>query len=90
MQPPHYYQVLTGVLPYDGINDYSVASRVQFGERPSRPMDRDANRWLRHGVWDMFTTCWSEDPKKRWEARAVRELFSTLGLREVRNVNSGN
>jgi len=88
MQLPHYYQVLTGILPYDGICDYnSVASRIKSGERPLRPRNRNANRWLRDSVWDMIATCWSDDPKKRWEVPVMRQVFLTLGLR---NANSGD
>jgi len=91
MQSPHYYQVLTGVLPYDGMYDYrAVASRIQSGRRPLRPRNQDANQWLRRRAWDMIVTCWSKDPAKRWEVPAMRELFSTLGPREVQNANSGN
>jgi len=88
MQSPHYHQVLTGGLPYDGIHDYStVTSCIKSGERPLRPRNRNVNRWLRDGVWDMITTCWSEDPKERWEVLVMHELFLTSGLR---NANSGN
>jgi len=38
----------------------------------------------------MITTCWSDDPKKRWEVRAVGQLFLTSSLQEVQNANSGN
>jgi len=37
----------------------------------------------------MITTCWNKDPVKRWEVPAMRELFSTLGPREVLNVEAG-
>jgi len=78
MRLTHCYQVLTGVLPYDGIDDYdAVTSRIQSGGRPLRPKNQDANRWLRRRVWDMITTCWNEDAAKRGEVPAMRELFST-------------
>jgi len=91
MQLPHSYQVLTGVLPFDGINDYNaVAFCIQFGERPLRPRNQDANQWLWDRVWDMITTCWSEDPKERWRITTMDKLFSILALPEVQNSNSGN
>jgi len=34
------------------------------------------NQRLGDEVWHMITTCWSEDPKERWELSAMRELFS--------------
>jgi len=56
----------------------AVVSRIQSGERPLRPRNRDANQWLRDRVWDMVVTCWSQDPtERRWEVRAVRKLFSS-------------
>jgi len=89
MQLTHCYQVLTGVLPYDGMENYdAVASRIRSGGRPPRPRNQDANRWLRRRVWDMITTCWNKDPAKRWEVPAMREIFSTLGPREVPNVEA--
>jgi len=91
MQSPLYSQILTGVLPYDGIDDYfAVTHHIRSGERPSRPTNEDVNQRLQDGVWDMITTCWREDPKKRWEVRAVHKLFSTPSLQEARNANSGN
>ena len=79
------YQVFTGKLPYDNIRDSSkIIYHITSGERPNR------NRWLQESVWDMITTCWSEDPDRRWEVPAVCDLFSTLSLQEVRNVRQGN
>jgi len=37
----------------------------------------------------MITTCWNKDPAKRWEVATVRKLFSTLGPREVLDVEEG-
>jgi len=80
------YQVLTGVLPYDGMENYNaVVSRIQSGGRPPRPRNQDVNRWLRRRVWDMITTCWNRDPAKRWEVPAIHLLFS----REALNVEVG-
>jgi len=88
MQLTHRYQVLTGVLPYDGIHDYpTVASKIKSGERPTRPRNRDANQWLRRRVWDMVVTCWSEDTMKRWEVHAVRKVFSS-GNRNTQNTRN--
>jgi len=79
------------VLPYDGIHDSkTVASRIKSGERPPRPKNQDANRWLQRRAWDMIVICWSKDPEERWEVPAVRELFLALALQEVQNANSGN
>jgi len=91
IQSTHYTQVLTGVLAYSGIHDYdTIASRIKSGKRPPRPRNKNANQWLRDGVWGMITTCWSENRKKQWDVSAIHKLFSTLGLQEVQNANSGN
>jgi len=37
----------------------------------------------------MITTCWDKNPEKRWELPVMRELFSTLGPREVLNIEAG-
>jgi len=89
MRSPLYHQILTGVLPYDEIHDYTVTSHIRFGKRPPRPRNQDANRWLQDRIWDMIMTCWSKDPKKRWEVHAVHELFSTSGPLEVQNIEAG-
>ncbi|KAF9649115.1 kinase-like protein [Thelephora ganbajun] len=84
------FTVLTGVLPYDGVRGhYSLKHRIQSGERPPRPTNSDSTRWLRDSVWDMITTCWSEDPNQQWEVPAMYNLFSTLSLQEVQKVKSG-
>jgi len=91
MQSPIHYQVITGVSPFDGIHDYdTLTSYIRSGERPPRPRNQNASKWLRGGVWNMITTGWSEDPKKRWEVLAVCELFSTLCPREAHTANPGN
>jgi len=91
MQSPRYHQVLTGVVPYDEVDEHSiVASCIRSGERPLRPMNQDADQWLWDRAWDMITTCWSEDPKERWEVPAIRQLFSTLSLQDVWSASSGN
>jgi len=72
------------VLPYgDAFYHNSVVSRIQSGKRPDRPKDPYQARWLRDGVWDMITACWSDIPHHRWGVPAVCNLLSTLSLQEV-------
>ncbi|KAF9649102.1 kinase-like protein [Thelephora ganbajun] len=83
------FTVLTRVLPYGGVRDHhSLVVRIKSGERLPRPKNPDGTRWLQDSVWGMITTCWSEDPNRRWEVSAIRSLFSTLSLQEIQKVKS--
>jgi hypothetical protein len=73
---PRYYQVLTGVLPYD-ISIFDVAVCISSGKKPSRPTGPTQNQWLHDPVWDMITTCWSDKPKRRCKLSVVHHVFST-------------
>ena len=54
-----------GVLPYDDLfHKYDIISGIKSGERPLRPMNRSWNQQLQDSIWDMITTCWSENPKQ--------------------------
>ena len=83
MPLPHYYQVLTGVLPHDGSNERDITACIRRGERPSRPTDPTQNRWLDDPVWDVITTCWSDKPDQRCEPSVIHRVFSTSSLQYV-------
>jgi serine/threonine protein kinase len=58
IQSLHYYQVLTGVLPYQYRDFRDMFYDIRDGKQPSRPTKRSQNRWLQDYVWDTITTRW--------------------------------
>ena len=83
MQSPRYDQVLTGILPYDDVNEDNLITHIRCGKRPSRPTDPSQNRWLQDRVWDTITTCWSNEPQQRCELSVVHHIFSTPGPQDA-------
>jgi hypothetical protein len=63
------------VLPYS--DEADVVNEIRRGNRPLRPTDPSPNRWLQDRVWDMITTCWSEEREKRCELPVIHHVFST-------------
>jgi hypothetical protein len=88
-QSPHYGQVLTGILPYDGRDKAHVVADIALGKRPPRPTDPSQNQWLQDPVWDMITACWSGESERRPKLSAVYRVFLKYGRREARNVERG-
>lgn len=85
LSPPTYDQVLTGELPYGNSNRVEIVRRITSGARPSRPTDRDQNRWLRDPVWDVITTCWRDEPRGRCELSVMHDTFLTSSRWEAQN-----
>jgi hypothetical protein len=83
IQSPHYNQVLTGVLPYDGNNKADVIEDIRHVKRPSRPTDPSQNQWLQDRVWNIITTCWSDKPEQRYELSVVYHVFSTPNTQDA-------
>ena len=75
IQSPRFDQILTGVSPYS--DEADVINEIRRGSRPPRPTDPSQNRWLQERVWDMITTCWSEEREKRCELPVIHHVFST-------------
>jgi len=75
-------QVLTGASSYNRYWDVTLDG-IRRGERPSRPTDRNRNRWLQDPVWDVITTGWSHEPEKRCELSVMHDTFVTASRQGV-------
>jgi hypothetical protein len=76
IQSPSYHKVLTGVLPF-GDSEANWINDITLGKRPPRPEDPSQNQWLQDRIWDMITTCWSNELQQRCELSVVYYVFST-------------
>ena len=63
---------------------------IRAGKRPSRPGDRNQNQWPQRRVWDVITTGWNHEPKKRCELSDIHRVFSTSAQREQGDLNTQN
>ena len=70
-----YNQVLTGVLPYHGSEENLVAE-ICAGKRPSRPIDSSQSRLLQDPIWNVITTGWHDQPKRRCKLSVMYHVFS--------------
>ena len=86
----HYSQVLTGILPSDGIDYYTICLNTIGGARPSRPTEPSQNRWLQDPVWDVITTGWRHEREQRCELPVVYHVFLTSGQREAKTGEFNN
>jgi hypothetical protein len=88
MQTSHYYQVLTGVLPYEGSKKVDMIKNIRHGKRPPRPRDPNQNQWLEGPVWDVIATCWKNELGYRYELSVVYEVFSMPSRQDTQSVKS--
>ena len=77
------YQVLTEILPFGSAHDGVITSHILAGNRPPRTQNA---RWLRHQIWNMITTCWSDKRELRWDIRAVHHQLSASSIQETAEV----
>jgi hypothetical protein len=89
IRSPRCGQVLTGILPYDGIDRVNVFTDAALGTRPSRPMDPSQNKWLHDPVWDTISACWNGKPEERPKLSVVYRVFLRYGRREAQSVGLG-
>ena len=84
---PLCYKTLTEILPYGNARDGIIIFHVVTNTRPPRPAN---NRWLQDQIWNMITTCWSEERERRWGIRAVYNQLSTSSIQEIAEDEQGN
>lgn len=75
-------QIFTGRIPFvDSVHDSTVISRVQSGDRPSRPPGSDISwrSWgLTEAVWSLMEICWNRDPAARPTAdKIINQVYHT-------------
>jgi hypothetical protein len=69
--PPNLYllyhssQLLTLIVPWHGIDVYSVVRKIQNGEDIPRPEISEATSDITHARWNHIEQCWSIDPSGR-------------------------
>jgi len=76
IQPSRYDQILTKVLPYRGSTTRDMLLSIRDGKRPSRTIDSDQNLWLQDPVWDVITSGWRDQPKRRCKLSVMYHIFS--------------
>jgi hypothetical protein len=77
IQSSHYGQVLTGKSPYKTHSRDAAITGIKPRQRPPRPTNTRQNLWLQDQIWDMITTCWSDEPRRRCELSVMHHVFST-------------
>ena len=66
-----------GKVPFDNLNEHQVIIAVLSGQRPPRPVLKDAEKEIpmSDSLWVVTTTCWRQQPAERPAAtHAVRAL----------------
>ena len=49
----------------------------------NRPQCPPNTRWLKDQIWNMITTCWSENREQRWNIRTVYNQFLVSSFQEI-------
>jgi len=70
------FKVLTGVLPHDGQRETVIAYLIVSGERPLRPRNPIADRWLPDSVWEIIQRCWDQTPHSRFRVDSLHQAFA--------------
>ncbi|CAE6461963.1 unnamed protein product [Rhizoctonia solani] len=74
-----FLEVISGLVPHNGVSDISVLRRVTEGARPARPQreiptgDRRAD-----ALWALLTKCWAQEPEDRLAAASVKEAMRKI------------
>ncbi|CAE6480125.1 unnamed protein product [Rhizoctonia solani] len=82
-------EVLTGILPYDGMKEPIIMSRILAGKLPGRP-ETHIPSGIKYAdrLWSLITSCWAFDPEKRpkaWEVKNVMDGITPENLLANRN-----
>ncbi|CAE6443834.1 unnamed protein product, partial [Rhizoctonia solani] len=73
------FEVMTGILPYDGVREPSIMRRILAGKVPSRPETHiPAGVDQADRLWSLITSCWAFDPKERPEAWEVKNALGGI------------
>ncbi|CAE6429530.1 unnamed protein product [Rhizoctonia solani] len=73
------FEVITGILPYDGVKEPAIMCRILAGNVPSR-LETHMPSGVEQAdqLWSLITICWAFDPKKRPEAQEVRNILGGI------------
>jgi len=72
------FEVLSGVLPYDKKQGAKTAYSIINQERPPRPSNDTADRWLPDKVWNAIENCWGHGTQSRLHLRELHQTFVDL------------
>jgi hypothetical protein len=62
-----YRQIFSDEVPYSGISDFGIQSRVLRGTRPPRRAEITLGRGLSDDVWERLVAWWHQDASARPE-----------------------
>jgi serine/threonine protein kinase len=82
-------QILSEVLPHGGGRDSAVAFAIVTGNRPPRPNNLTASRWLPDEIWDSIQLCWDPIPGTRPPIGLLRRAFAESESRDTPIVENG-
>ena len=68
------YEVLTGQVPFSGVDKYPAISKVLQGERPERPQGL-GGKWFTDDIWGILGRCWES---KSWDRPSIECVLEHL------------
>ncbi|CAE6519783.1 unnamed protein product [Rhizoctonia solani] len=73
--------------PYEGLLDVAVMRRLMLREQPERPQQHmPTGDELSDHLWDLLTSCWDSEPKKRPFAAVVRNKLKVMKKKRMPGV----
>ncbi|CAE6491886.1 unnamed protein product [Rhizoctonia solani] len=80
-------EIFTGSAPYEGLLDVAVMRRLMLREQPERPQQHmPTGDELSDHLWDLLTSCWDSEPKKRPFAAVVRNKLKVMKKKRMPGV----
>ena len=77
-------------MPYGAGRETRVVYNITSGERPRRPNNAVADRWLPDPIWDALQHCWGPNPDSRWPIKSLGQAFAKqTGNTQVTESNEG-
>jgi len=71
-----HFQLVTGKMPYAGVQDSAVMPMVLKGKRPSKPKRRHLEApGMTPAVWKIAEKCWHQNANERPEVNAVLQYL---------------
>ena len=71
------YEVLSGQIPFAGLNQFAVYNKILGGHRPARPGGVQG-LWFTNDLWEMLSCCWAAQPKIRPGIGVVFECLEQI------------
>ncbi|KAF8592901.1 kinase-like protein [Ceratobasidium sp. AG-I] len=77
-------EIITGSVPYSGVNDLGVMFAIAQGRFPKRPEDSIPTK-SKHGnaLWSILARCWHGEAKSRPSASAVKDEVGIYRVKPV-------